>query len=452
MRKHSINMRLGNSDSAVILPPAGHQATDIHFLNNQLAADDRITHESIFSELKRLKLRPSDLAIDLLVLAATVYSADTRVSRTEDSQDGWTREIHLNVPVSQPDLWGGQSELLANTLGFLTGDRWQLSFRARPNDLSDPRIPEPTEIGQDQGQKVCLFSGGLDSFIGAVDLLSSDITPLLVGHYKSGDVSVPQHGAANYLRNRFTEKPPHSASFYINPPKRLFAGADEKTERGRSFLFLSLAVMCATAIGNDVELTVPENGLISLNVPLTPLRVGASSTRTTHPFFLNNYQLLLNQLGIHVTLDNPYQFKTKGEMIRDCLEGGVLQGFMFETMSCAHPSSGRWSGYKRQHCGHCVPCIIRRAAVEMALGNDKTPYSLDIKSRDLDPTKSEGSQVQAFKMALARITKEPNLAEFLIYKSGPMPKDAGFISNAADLYQRGMQEIAALIDQVTIGR
>jgi hypothetical protein len=35
--------------------------------------------------------------------------------------------------------------------------------------------------------------------------------------------------------------------------------------------------------GNFI-LHVPENGLIVINVPLDPLRLGAFSTRTTHPF------------------------------------------------------------------------------------------------------------------------------------------------------------------------
>ena len=37
---------------------------------------------------------------DLLVLAALVHAADTRISRTTESQDTWTREICLLVPVS----------------------------------------------------------------------------------------------------------------------------------------------------------------------------------------------------------------------------------------------------------------------------------------------------------------------------------------------------------------
>ena len=70
--------------------------------------------------------------------------------------------------------------------------------------------------------------------------------------------------------------------------------------------------------GDVVELLIPENGFISLNIPLTPLRVGTFSTRTTHPLFISQMQDILDALGINVRLSNPYQFKTKGEMLHEC--------------------------------------------------------------------------------------------------------------------------------------
>lgn len=56
----------------------------------------------------------------------------------------------------------------------------------------------------------------------------------------------------------------------------------------------------------DFTLRVPENGLIALNVPLDPLRLGALSTRTTHPFYMARWNDLLSALGIPGRLENPY--------------------------------------------------------------------------------------------------------------------------------------------------
>src|SRR5206468_929889 len=64
----------------------------------------------------------------------------------------------------------------------------------------------------------------------------------------------------------------------------------ESSTRGRSFLFFALAALAASGIPGRTTFYVPENGLISLNVPLDILRVGACSTRTTHPFYMARWQ------------------------------------------------------------------------------------------------------------------------------------------------------------------
>lgn len=46
--------------------------------------------------------------------------------------------------------------------------------------------------------------------------------------------------------------------------------------------------------------------------------MGTSSTRTTHPHYMALFQELLNLIEIPVRLVNPYQFKTKGEMLLEC--------------------------------------------------------------------------------------------------------------------------------------
>src|SRR6185369_8436021 len=103
----------------------------------------------------------------------------------------------------------------------------------------------------------------------------------------------------------------------LRAPKEIFNHDDEKTERGRSFLFFAMAALCASSSKSATRLIVPENGLISLNIPLTPLRVGAASTRTTHPYYMNCYQRLFKNLNLSIALENPYQFKTKGEMVKE---------------------------------------------------------------------------------------------------------------------------------------
>ena len=67
----------------------------------------------------------------MLVVAAHVHAADTRISRSTESQDAWTREIRLVVPVSDPARWTAAAPILVRALNFLTGDRWDVGFRKR---------------------------------------------------------------------------------------------------------------------------------------------------------------------------------------------------------------------------------------------------------------------------------------------------------------------------------
>src|SRR3546814_17913306 len=89
----------------------------------------------------------------------------------------------------------------------------------------------------------------------------------------------------------------------------------ENTQRGRSFLFYSLATLAASAIDGRTTVDIPENGLIALNVPLDPLRFGALSTRTAHPHFIASMQRLIDALALDGELTHPYRHMTKGEMV-----------------------------------------------------------------------------------------------------------------------------------------
>ena len=48
--------------------------------------------------------------------------------RRDDSPDGWTRQLELEVAVSDPAFWTAQSDLLNDMLRFLTTDIWNVSF------------------------------------------------------------------------------------------------------------------------------------------------------------------------------------------------------------------------------------------------------------------------------------------------------------------------------------
>lgn len=152
----------------------------------------------------------------------------------------------------------------------------------------------------------------------------------------------------------------------------------ETTLRSRSLLFIALGYYVATKLGPNVPVIIPENGPIALNYPLNPSRRGSCSTRTTHPYFLSSLHSILETLGFERRLINPYEFSTKGEMVANCKNKGVLRDGALETVSCA--KSGHvvhWDNRTARACGRCIPCLFRRAALHIG-GLDIEPYGIDV--------------------------------------------------------------------------
>jgi len=232
-------------------------------------------------------------------------------------------------------------------------------------------------------------------------------------------------------------------------PRELVPDAgSENSTRSRSFLFLASGAFAGSGLGKPFELTIPENGFIALNVPLDSTRLGPNSTRTTHPFYLHRWNELLAVIGIVGEVRNPYWDKTKGEMVQSCRKPELLRDLVATSVSCAHPSLGRYHGDRYSHCGLCVPCLIRRAAIEHAWGRrgDPTGYRYeDLTDRALDPTKAEGRQVRGFQYAIARLAGRSDIARVLIHKPGSLREDAGRVEDLAGVYMRGMQEVERLL-------
>ncbi|RAP34403.1 hypothetical protein B1207_15810 [Legionella quinlivanii] len=407
---------------------------------------------STIKQLDRLNIYPSEVALDLLILAIMVQAADVRLNRIQSSQDAWTREIHLIVPVSDIELWQKCKSLLKIMLRFLTGDLWEIDFRMRPEGF-ESLIKEKSYLPYDY-DGLSLFSGGLDSLIGAIDALESGITPLFISHAGEGAVSSPQRAVFEKLINRYPQSKINRLRFpSAHFPKNLFSDIkSENSTRGRSFLFFALGVFAGSGLKKTFDLRIPENGLIALNVPLDPTRLGSLSTRTTHSYYIHRWNELLQILNIPGKMFNPYWDKTKGEMTENCSNQDFLKSIVHLSVSCAHPSASRYrNGGIYHHCGHCVPCIIRRAALNHAwqLGEDTTSYSPpDIFEKTLDSRKAEGIQIRAFQYALINLNNKPGYLPMLIHKPGPLLEDIAILNDLMHVYKRGMKEVENLLQGV----
>jgi 7-cyano-7-deazaguanine synthase in queuosine biosynthesis len=378
----------------------------------------------------------------MLNFALSVYTADVRVGRIH-TEDRWTRDFILYFPVTDTNRWNEVSSILVRMLSFLTGDRWDIQFRERAMHSEAAATPVTGTATKPSG--VCLFSGGLDSFVGAIDILESkDDSIALVGHYGAGSAHVAQKAAWRALDEAYSGRT-RPIWCYVQPPKE--EGGDvEQTMRSRSILFLGLGVVAASALGSKTPLWVPENGLISINVPLTHARAGSLSTRTTHPHFLGLFQNVLAALDLPVEVRTHYRFYTKGEMLQQCANQDLLRAGASTTMSCSHPDAGRYQGRSPgKHCGYCIPCLIRRASLN-SIGLDRPDdYDTDVVADPPGTNTTAGKNRRALEIAIERargLSTIQTVAEVL--HSGPIPpEDAG---EYAAVFRRGLEEVARLFE------
>lgn len=295
--------------------------------------------------------------VDLFYLSTVVYGIDRSISRSLYSLDGWSRELHVTMKLSNHELFMRNKEKVDNMLSFLTGDIWDIHYER--TEIPEMASVDIREMHEDYGQ-VNLFSGGMDSFIGAIDYLAAphEKKLCLISHYdhKMKGPLDDQKDAQNALQ-------PYSNDFYHLPSVAIFPiSSNEKTCRSRSFIFITIASLVAS--WKQIGIVVPENGSVSLNFPLSPSRRGACSTRTTHVLFVNQLKEVLASLNTPIEIENPYEFQTKGTMVRNCKNQELLLDTLDKTNSCGKRNMRQHMTDKTaSHCGRCMPCMYRRASL-----------------------------------------------------------------------------------------
>lgn len=394
--------------------------------------------------------RPPRAASDLLVFASAVYSVDKTALRDE-SDDRWTRDLAVDVPVLSPPGWTDSG--IEQTLNFLSGDRWQLAFaRAAGDPLAGiPRVPDDVTPVADVSA-VSLFSGGLDSLIGTVDFLEAhpDQSILLVSHTEGGQTSPAQDRLVPALRQQYGNDRVRWRRIYVRPAPpdthqvRPLSSERENTTRTRSLLFLSLAAALASSIGPDVPVVVPENGFIGINVPLTRARSGSFSTRTTHPYFIKSLAAAFRSIGIENPIQNPYRLLTKGQMLEQARNSELLRELAPLSVSCSHPEAARWVQRPQGNCGYCFPCLIRRASMARVGWDSSTDYAWDALSGagllDADTDRNRDLRAVLNGVYTGRPDRE-------VLRNGPIPdgEQADFVR----VWRAGLAELRAWLDGAT---
>lgn len=423
---------------------------------------------TVIHDIRQLGIQLDNRTFDFLTISLAVTAADSVIYRNKknkfgeyESENNWARRLEIELPLLEPKYWNKVKSDLEATLGFLTGDQWIFAFTE--GGLS---APEPIDIDDGRGgntqlmwesmhglNAVSLFSGGLDSAIGALDFINgnTNIKPLLISHKYTKD-NDKQKQLLPFLNGKYSR---FGLNFY---PQRLGGGIDnpnETTMRGRSFSFIAIAVIGLMALreanlNKDIKtIYIPENGYIALNPPLTRRRIGSLSTRTTHPYYLSKLQNILNEVGFNIEFNNPYEFKTKGEMLKECKDQISLKKVIPITVSC----SAWHRDPKGMQCGTCVPCLIRRASIYKAgIDMDIDNYISKALKIFYDGSASDKQKddIKSVVYACKKLKDTNTNVKEWVNMSGTLPQNNAIREELFMVFQRGLEEVAEYLESESV--
>jgi 7-cyano-7-deazaguanine synthase in queuosine biosynthesis len=314
----------------------------------------------------------TSLEEDMLTIAAAIFAADRGTLRGE--REDFARTLELYVPVVNIGKLQPLMETVEETLRLLSNDSWHINLIQQSGQLE-----KPLRISKKPG-RVLLFSGGLDSLAAAIEF--SNGSPLaVVSHItKSQSTRAAQADLLALLAKRGITLPQYQY-FVSSKNKGAFVHDAEGSQRTRSFVFLVIAALTARRLGRRQILMIAENGQMAIHLPLSSARMAAFSTHTAHPEVLDRMKSFLSAaLDDEYDLQNPYVLKTKAEVIDPIVKTAP------ETLAVAVSC---WKASRNAtHCGECIPCFIRRVAIETHCP-DPTDYARDIFTEnfaDLAPT------------------------------------------------------------------
>ncbi len=396
---------------------------------------------------------------DLLEIATYVYSADQMILRGADDVDsfgdGWRRDLHFVVPVRNPDFWGSAEVMsaLTSTLGFLSDDNYEFTFVKLEQDhaIQDYLEFNDTQSMYGRPEQVVMFSGGLDSLAGALDeVVGQKRRVVLVTHKATPKLNTRHRTLQHLLAQMAADNAPHHISVRVHKKKPMNR---EYTQRSRSFLFVSIGATIAKMLGLS-SVRFYENGVISLNLPVCAQVVGGRATRTTHPKVMKGYEDILTMVaGAPFTVENPYIWKTKAEVVEQIVKLGGAD-LIKHSMTCTHT----WEMTNQHtHCGLCSQCIDRRFAVIAAKADQHDPldhYKADVftQSRNKDDDKimsasylERANQVGALENAGQFLAKYAEVSRVLRFLGVSTAQAA---QRVFDLYKRHAGEVNAASDEL----
>ena len=354
------------------------------------------------------------LYADWTDVALAVYLADRLSPRRDAKKPGhgfqWARCIQLKIPVRLPEVWTQPAvgDALAKALRFFTDDDWDIEFQARRGRA---RISESQQFlfssPLASPLRVALLSGGLDSFAGAAGFLADLADHSFV--FVSG-VTNPRHWSAQRRQVRTLRGLSGRELCHVAVP---FGGRwrgrsrgqhEERSQRTRGFLFLTLGAVTALSAGTS-ELYIHENGVGAINLPYNATQVGTFNSRNVHPLSLLLMEELASALtGRSFVFQNPCLYTTKAQMCRHRAVHEIAT-HIHTTFSCdGFPIQSKG----RPQCGSCTSCLLRRVSLEAAglsAYDPSSEYVRDLASPSFEATENQPYGLKAMEWQVRKISQ-----------------------------------------------
>jgi 7-cyano-7-deazaguanine synthase in queuosine biosynthesis len=346
--------------------------------------------------IRRLARELPAAAADLIEIATTIYVVDQQIARPGRRElaagASWARDLWVEVPVRQPEMWAALDESLTELLTWLTDDSWMLTFTRRaggtgPLDVSQGFLFDTVP----EGAAPVLFSGGLDSGAGlATYLTSADAVA----------VSVDTNNWMQHVQERVLREL-NAVSQHACVPLRYRVSARgqkhaaESSQRSRGLLFLAVGIATAWTLQHD-RLGVFENGVGAINLPYVRSQFGSQAAKAMHPRTLRLAQRLASAVsGRPFRIDAPGMTATKAQLIRKAPT--AADRALADTVSCDTGFSARVP--RHAPCGTCTSCLLRRQALHAA---GKAHLDDQAGYRASSPEKSLEFQVMAWQVSRLR--------------------------------------------------
>ena len=348
----------------------------------------------------------TSLESDLLLVSSSVFAADRATARGE--RENIARRIELHIPVVNALRLQPLTRKIEEILRNLSNDAWRVNLRQASGD------PEKDPHYVEGDGRTLLFSGGLDSLAAAIEFGKQERTLQLVSHItKNQTTNQAQKKLAADLKNHGLDLPHHQFFVSSSSQEAGLSQLDhdiENSQRTRSFLFLVLGALAARQAGHIEIVYLAENGQMAIHLPLTQGRIGAFSTHTAHPDVLVGMENFLSEaLNVSFQILNPYVHLTKAEVVRKVIN--LSADMIPAANSCWR--SARLS----THCGECIPCFIRRIAIEYSISEDPTVYDKDcwvekIGQLDDDTGRRNITDLAEFVLRIERSSTEDIMSEW----------------------------------------